>query len=109
VGGLVELHVGAKASGRLKAAGRARIFHSVETCRWWLITDKVLYRLDLYLLYLLVYLKHSGIALPKNSSYLSILHPHGTTRLPLDGLSLNLIFEHLSKICGENSVLIKIW
>jgi hypothetical protein len=29
--------------------------------------------------------------------------PHGTTRLPLDGVSLNLMFEDFSKICWENS------
>jgi hypothetical protein len=25
--------------------------------------------------------------------------PHGTSRLPLEGFSLNLVFEYLSKIC----------
>jgi hypothetical protein len=34
--------------------------------------------------------------------------PHGTTRLPLDGFSWNLIFEDFSKICRENSSFIKI-
>jgi len=34
--------------------------------------------------------------------------PHGTTRLPLDGVSWNLIFEDFSKICRENSSFIKI-
>jgi hypothetical protein len=29
--------------------------------------------------------------------------PHGTTLLPLDGSSWNLIFEYFSKICRENS------
>jgi hypothetical protein len=29
--------------------------------------------------------------------------PHGTTRLPLDGFSWNLILENFSKICRENS------
>ena len=41
------------------------------------------------------------------SSCLSV-RPHGTTRLPLDGFSFNLIFEDFSKICWENSILIKI-
>jgi len=27
-------------------------------------------------------------------SYIMSVHPHGTTRLPLDGFSLNLIFEY---------------
>ena len=36
------------------------------------------------------------------SSCLSV-RPHGTTLFPLDGFSLNLIFEHFSKICRENS------
>ena len=35
--------------------------------------------------------------------------PNGTTRLPLDGFSWNLIFEYFSKICRENSCFIKIW
>jgi hypothetical protein len=29
--------------------------------------------------------------------------PHGTTRVPMDGFSLHLIFENISKLCGENS------
>jgi hypothetical protein len=29
------------------------------------------------------------------------VRPHGTTRLPLDGFSWNLIFEHFSKVCRE--------
>jgi hypothetical protein len=35
--------------------------------------------------------------------------PHGTTRLPVDRFSRNLIFEDFYKICRENSSLIKIW
>ena len=34
--------------------------------------------------------------------------PQGTTRLPLDGLSSNIMFEYFSKICPENSSFIKI-
>ena len=34
---------------------------------------------------------------------------HGTSRLPLDGFSWNLMFECSSKICVENSSFIKIW
>ena len=34
---------------------------------------------------------------------------HGTTRLPLDGFSLNLIFEYFSRNCLENSTFIQIW
>jgi len=33
--------------------------------------------------------------------------PHGTTRLPLDGFSWNLIFERVSKICRGNPSYIK--
>ena len=40
--------------------------------------------------------------------YMSVLL-HGTTRLPLDGFSWNLIFEFFSKICRENSSFVKIW
>ena len=40
------------------------------------------------------------------SSCLSVLRlsvcPHGTTRLPLDRFSKNLIFQYFSKICQEN-------
>ena len=35
--------------------------------------------------------------------------PNGTTWLPLDGISWNLIFEYFSKVCWENSSFIKIW
>ena len=34
--------------------------------------------------------------------------PHGITRLPQDGFSLNLTLQHFSKICPENSSFIKI-
>jgi len=34
--------------------------------------------------------------------------PHGTTRLPLDGLSLNLMFKCFTKTCQENSSFTKI-
>ena len=34
---------------------------------------------------------------------------HGTIRLPLDGFSWSLIYEHFSKVCRENSNCIKIW
>jgi hypothetical protein len=34
--------------------------------------------------------------------------PHGTTRLPLEGFLWNFIFGYFSKICPENSALIKI-
>ena len=37
------------------------------------------------------------------------VHPHGRTRLPLDGFSWDFIFEDFSKICWENSSFIKIW
>jgi len=33
--------------------------------------------------------------------------PYGTTRLPLEGILLHLIFEYFSKICRENSSFIK--
>jgi hypothetical protein len=34
--------------------------------------------------------------------------PHGTTRLPLDRFSSNLMFEDFSKVCRENFSFIKI-
>jgi hypothetical protein len=37
------------------------------------------------------------------------LCPHGTTQLPLDGFSWNLIFEYFWKICRENSSFITTW
>jgi hypothetical protein len=45
------------------------------------------------------------------SSYLSVrpsVCPHGT-RLPLNGLSWNLIFDYFPKICPEISSFTKIW
>ena len=42
------------------------------------------------------------------SSCLSVF-PRETTRFPLDGFSLNVIFEYFSKICPEKSIFIKIW
>ena len=36
------------------------------------------------------------------------VNPHGTTRPPLDGFRLNKLFEFSSKICLENTRLIKI-
>jgi len=36
------------------------------------------------------------------------VRPHGTTRLSLEGFSLNFIFEDFTKICKENSSFIKI-
>jgi hypothetical protein len=46
------------------------------------------------------------------SSCLSVcpsVRPHGTTRLPLDGFSWNLVFDYSSKVCRENSSFITIW
>jgi hypothetical protein len=37
------------------------------------------------------------------------VYPPGTTRLPLDGCSWNLVFEYFSKTCRETSSFIKIW
>jgi len=37
-------------------------------------------------------------------SFVMSARPHGTTRLPLDRFSWNLIFENFSKICRENSL-----
>ena len=45
---------------------------------------------------------------PLVSSCLSV-SPHGTTRLPMDDVSWNSVFEYFSKICSENSSLVKIW
>ena len=39
-------------------------------------------------------------------SVLSV-RPHGTTLLPLDGFSLNLMFGYFSKTCREDSSFIK--
>ena len=41
-------------------------------------------------------------------SFVMSVRPHGTPQLPLAGVSWNLIFEDFSKICRENSSLIKI-
>ena len=42
-------------------------------------------------------------------SYVISFHTHGTTRLPLEELLWNLILEYFSKICRENSYLVKFW
>jgi hypothetical protein len=42
------------------------------------------------------------------SCVMSVCPPHGTTRLPLDGFSRNLIFENCSKTYIENSGFFKI-
>jgi hypothetical protein len=44
------------------------------------------------------------------SFYISVcpsVHPRGTTRLPMSGFSPNFIFQYFSKICQENSSLLK--
>jgi hypothetical protein len=41
-------------------------------------------------------------------SFFMSVRPHGTTRLPLDGFSWNLIFEDFSKLFRENLSFIKI-
>jgi len=43
----------------------------------------------------------------KGDYYLRHIRQHGTTRPPPDGFLWNLVFEHFSKICGENSSLVK--
>jgi len=46
------------------------------------------------------------------SSVMSVrpsVRPHATTRLPLDKFSWNFVFQCFTKICRENSSLIKIW
>jgi len=40
-------------------------------------------------------------------SFIMSFRPHGTTRLQMDGISLNLIFHDCSEICRENSSWIK--
>jgi len=45
----------------------------------------------------------------KRLSFVIPVRPHGTTRIPLNGFSLNLILDYFSKICRENLVSIKIW
>ena len=37
-------------------------------------------------------------------SYVTSVRPKGTTRLPLDGFSLNFIFRYFSKICGKKKL-----
>ena len=42
-------------------------------------------------------------------SYIMSVCPHRTTRLPLEGFTLNLTLEYFSTICRENPSFIKIW
>jgi hypothetical protein len=37
------------------------------------------------------------------------VRPYETSRLPLDGFSLNFVFEGISKICLLSSSFIKMW
>ena len=46
--------------------------------------------------------------LPSSCLSVSPFGPHGPARLPLDGFTWNLIFEHFSNNCWENSSFIKI-
>jgi hypothetical protein len=41
-------------------------------------------------------------------SYIRLVCPHGTSRLPLEEFSWNLMFGYFSKICRENSRFIRI-
>ena len=41
-------------------------------------------------------------------SFVMSIWPHGTSRLPMDGFSWNLIFEYISKVCRKKSCFIKI-
>jgi len=43
------------------------------------------------------------------ASFVLSVCPHGTTRLPLDGFSWNLLLVIFRKIFRENSSLVKIW
>jgi hypothetical protein len=45
----------------------------------------------------------------KIAKFVISVSPHGITRFLLNGFSLNLVFEYISKICRQNSILIKIW
>jgi hypothetical protein len=42
-------------------------------------------------------------------SFVMCVCSHGTTRLPLDGFSWNLIFKYFLRICLESSIFIEIW
>ena len=42
-------------------------------------------------------------------SFVTFVCPHETTRLSVDGFSLNLVLEYLSKMCREIQSVIKIW
>ena len=58
--------------------------------------------------YTLSVLKKFQVKLRSLAVSVSGVCPHGTTPLPLDGFSGNLVFEYFSKICWENSSFIKI-
>jgi len=56
-----------------------------------------------------VFVKFCEVATSFVLSIRPSIQPHGTTQLPLDGFSLNLISEYFFKICHENSSFINIW
>jgi len=45
----------------------------------------------------------------KTIRFVMSVHPHGITRLQLDGFSWNFVLEHVLKISQENSSFFKIW
>ena len=49
-----------------------------------------------------------GAFIESTLSFVMSVCPHGTTRLPLDGFSWNLVFEKFLKICLQNSSYIKL-
>jgi hypothetical protein len=58
-----------------------------------------------------MYVSRRGLKIRKSDHQLRHVHPsvlpHGTTRLPLDGFSLNLLLNYFSKIWRDNSQFIK--
>jgi hypothetical protein len=77
----------------------------------WTVMNKIAlpYRCPLSFSVVFCYFLGSFAKLRKAAiSFVISARPHGTTRLPLDGFSWNLIFEDFSKNCRENSSFIKI-
>jgi hypothetical protein len=80
-----------------------KIQHEVETellstCLHWFF----------YFLFLGAFKKLQRVTVSFAMSICLSVHPHGTTWLPLDGFSWNLIFEYWLKMCWENSSFVRI-
>ena len=63
---------------------------------------------ELYVYFLAMFAEYQKVNISFVMALCLSICPHGTTWHPLDGLSLNLIFDYFSKNCQENSSFLEI-